>query len=61
MRTAMPKCAYKAKDCPGSSDAAYEYFDEQVWELFQWMCPRCQDEYRIANDMPFDDEEDLAA
>lgn len=57
----MPLCPYRVQDCPGSSDDAYEFFDEQIWELFQWMCWRCQGDFRIANNLPFDDDECLAA
>ena len=45
----------------GSSDDAYVHFDEDVWDLFQAMCPMCQCDWHIRHDIPFDDEDELAA
>ena len=61
MRTKLPKCPDKVKTCPGSSDDAYVHFDEDVWDLFQAMCPMCQCDWHIRHDIPFDDEDELAA
>ena len=54
----MPKCPYGQNDCPGSSDDAWVYFEEDGWVLDQWQCTICRCEDRIANTMPLDDDDD---
>jgi len=54
----MPQCPYGCKDCPGSSDEAWVYFDEDAWALDQWMCPICRSDFRIANNIRLDDDDD---
>lgn len=47
----MPKCPYGCQTCPGSSDEAWVFFDEDAWALDQWQCEICRCEYRIANNI----------
>lgn len=56
-----PRCPYQAEHCPGSSDEAWRFFDEDLWALAQWMCQACHYDFHIANHIPFDEEDDLAA
>lgn len=56
MASKMPVCPYRADMCPGSSDEAWLFFDEDAGVLDDWMCPTCRIEFRIANDIPLDDD-----
>lgn len=52
-----PRCPHGSKSCPGTSDVAHEWVDEQCGDLIDWLCETCTFEFKLELGMPITDDE----
>ena len=52
-----PRCHHGSVQCPGTSDKAYEWADEQCWDLQDWLCQTCTIEFKLELGLPITEDE----